>query len=186
MPFLLRKTASLLRAQTRPGVRRRASSHALRAASDCGPNMARRSRLPLPRTVARALSRSTSSRFRPTSSLTRSPAEYSVSRMARSRRPRLVASGRCFEQLSSWPSPPRKCGSFLSCRGVRSPSVGLLSTSPCRLRKRNHDRTAACRRAMVGLGITLIVQPAGVGAQVPGRHLAGLGRGIAESLAAEE
>ena len=68
-----------------------------------------------------------------------------VAQAERRRRPAGPSSSR------SMSSRRRKCGSFLSWRGPRRPSAGLTVSTPWRHRKRNHERTAARRRAMVVL-----------------------------------
>ncbi len=76
--------------------------------------------------------RSQSGRLSPTSSETRRPAEYIVSRMARSRIPAAVFAGGAVSRVPIC-SVVRKCGSLRPLRGVRRGLAGLVSQIPSRL-----------------------------------------------------
>ncbi len=109
----------------------RTLSHRLIARVANDPRGASRSRRPLPRTRTNPFSKSRSPSLMSTVSLTRKPAEYIVSKIARSRSPMSCVAGGASSSLPI-SSVDRKCGSLRSGRGLRSGFAGLLSVRPSR------------------------------------------------------
>ena len=107
-----------------------------------------RSRRPLPRTRTRSWSKSRSSRFNPTSSLTRNPPPYSVSSIARSRTPGGSSVGTpSSRRITSSTRSSR--GNLRGCLGLRRPADGSADTDPSLRRYRKKERRLARRRATV-------------------------------------
>ncbi|KAG1597896.1 hypothetical protein G6F46_014236 [Rhizopus delemar] len=116
--------------------------------TSCGRDCCRRSSLPLPVTRSTPWRRLTAVAGSSTSSLTRSPAAYISSSMARSRRPSALSMSGAASSASIWLSASA-LGSRRGSFGGSSNALGSSPRSPRRTPSAKNARSADSRRALL-------------------------------------